>query len=273
MQYGLIGAGPVSQYMVRWFPHLSTELGPVAANNPRLASRIVNTLRAGEAMRDIRGLDDTSVILICAPGHHAESLIPFLANSGLNWRDKKVILCNCLLFSGQMECIRECGGRVASLRPIAGMPKRLLVEGDREAVKVSRHFVSEMKAAAIEIDPQSVPLYCAASTFASSLVTPMIEACTRAVRAAGISGSLRDQVVQAFFQQALRSYLYSGKKSWSGTVAEGNQEWMKRELASLECIEPDIAELYRATAAASARMFKSPKSVPTPLEAEAAEIT
>jgi hypothetical protein len=155
MQYGLIGAGPVSQYLVRWFPHLPTELGPVAANNPRLASRIVNTLRAGSALRDVSGLQDVPVILICAPGHHLESLLPFLKDAALDWRGKKIVLCNCDLFSRQMEFIRECGAHVASLRPIAGMPKRLLIEGDREAVKAARYFVTEMRAVAVEIEPDS----------------------------------------------------------------------------------------------------------------------
>jgi hypothetical protein len=271
MQYGLIGAGPVSQYLVRWFPHLPTELGPVAANNPRLASRIVNTLRAGSALRDVSGLQDVPVILICAPGHHLESLLPFLKDAALDWRGKKIVLCNCDLFSRQMEFIRECGAHVASLRPIAGMPKRLLIEGDREAVKAARYFVTEMRAVAVEIEPDSTALFRAATTFATSLFTPILEACMQAVRGAGISGSLRDQVVESLFQQGLRSFLYSGKKSWTGTVADGNKEWMRRELACLEELQPDLAELYRATAAASARLFKRARSVPPPPEVNAAE--
>ena len=243
----------------------------MAANNPRLASRIVNTLRAGTAVRDLTGLQHTSVILICAPGTHLASLLPFLEKTELEWRTKRVVLCNCVLYSRQLEHIRDCGGLVSSLRPIAGMPKRLLIEGDREAVKAARHFVNEMRAAAVEIEPESVPLFSAAVTFSTSLFTPMLEACAQAVRAAGISGSLRDQVVESLFQQGLRAYLYSGRKSWSGPVADGNKESMQRELTGLEEMQPAVAELYRATASATARWFKSPKSTPPPPAAKAAE--
>ena len=271
MRYGLIGAGPVSQYLVRWFPHLSTELGAVAAKNPRLASRIVNTLRAGSALRDISDLQDVPVILICAPGTHLDSLLPALENARLDWRGKKIILCNCVLFSRQLEYIRECGGLVASLRPIAGLPKRLLIEGDRDALKAARHFVAEMRATAVEIDAGDVALFSAATTFASSLFTPILEACMLAVRAAGISGSLRAQVVESLFQQSLRSYLYSGRKSWSGTVANGDKEGMMRELTSLEALLPDLAELYRATAGATARLFKNLGSAPPQPRAKSLE--
>ncbi len=272
MQYGLIGAGPVSQYMVRWFPHLSSELGPVAANNSRLASRIVNTLHAGTALRSVKELQDTAMIAICAPGRPLEPLLSCLESAGPDWGGKKVVLCNCELFSRQLKHIRERGGLVASLRPIAGMPKRMLIEGDREALKTARHFVSEMRAIPVEIDPEKVSVFCAAVTFSNSLFTPMLEACALAVRAAGISGSLRDQIVESLFQQGLRGFLYSGKKSWSGTVAEGNHELMERELAGLEGIQPELAELYRVTAAASVRWLAAAK-LPAQINAQPAETT
>ena len=244
--FGLIGAGPVNQYLVGRLPRLSRELGPVAAANHRLASRIVNTLGAGEAKPDLNGLAEAHDILVCAPGRHFELIRPVIESANLNWKRKTVILCACDAFSVDLAALRERGAAVGSLRPVAGLGTRYVVEGDRPAVKVARTVVRDLGALPIEIDHEKTDLFSAALTLSTSLTTPLMEGCMTAIQGAGITGASRGQLLEALFLQTLRFYLYSGRKSWTGTIAEGDEARMEREIAALERIQPAVANVYRA---------------------------
>jgi hypothetical protein len=258
MRYGLIGAGPVNQYLAAKLPRLGEELGPVVASSHRLASRIVNTLRAGEAKRFLSELAPMRNILICAPRDSLKSLIPLLNDSSMEWKDKAVLLCNCSASSRDLNHLRERGASLASLHNIPGMANKYLLEGDRQALRLASYVVGQLRGAAMPIDPECYPLFCSAVTFSSSLFTPILEGCMSSLRGSGVSGTARAKIIEALFQQSLRMYLYSGRKSWSGTVAEANERSMKREAAALMVLQPELAHLYLAIAQASADLFKRP---------------
>ena len=252
IQYGLIGAGPVHQYFVRDLPRIVKELGPVTSVNRRTASRIVNTLRAGEAC-GLEDLGPTPLLLICAPGEHLKPLLAALAQSKIAWRGKCLVLCECEAFSRDLEVLLNAGCSVASLRQLIGLPRRFLIEGDREPLRAARYLVQQVRSVPIEIRPEEYLTYSAASTFAGSLFTPLLESCMAAMRQTRISGTHSAQIVEAMFLETLRMFLYSGRKSWAGIVADGNKAAMDREMAALTASRPELAEAYRnyATAAMS----------------------
>ena len=259
-QYGLIGAGPVHQYFVRDLPRIGKELGPVTAVNRRTASRIVNTLRAGEAC----GLEDlgaTPLLLICAPGEHLKPLLAALSRSKIAWRGKSLVLCECMAFSRDLEFFRKAGCSVASLRQLIGMPRRFLIEGDRDPLRAARYLVQQINSVPIEIRPEEYLFYSAASTFASSLFTPLLESCMMAMRQTRISGTHSAQVVEAMFLETLRTFLYSGRKSWEGIVADGNKAGMDREIAALAGTCPELAEVYRTYATAAVNLLSPRRRV------------
>jgi predicted short-subunit dehydrogenase-like oxidoreductase (DUF2520 family) len=138
------------------------------------------------------------------------------------------------------------------------MPNRYLVEGDRAALRAARYLVAQLRGAAMLIESERYPLFCAAVTFSSSLFTPIIEGCMSAMRGAGVSGTARAQIIEALCQQSLRTYMYSGRRSWSGTVADGDERGMKREMEALAALQPELANLYRVTAQAAIELFKRP---------------
>jgi predicted short-subunit dehydrogenase-like oxidoreductase (DUF2520 family) len=256
-QFGLIGAGPVHEYLIGDLPRVIRAVGPVAAVNRRTASRIVNTLRAGEAC-DLDEIGSVPVILICAPGDHLQPLLTALERSKVDWTGKSIVLCECVAFSRELEFLRAAGASVASLRPFVGMPRRVLIEGDRSALRAARYLVQQMNSVAMEIRAEDYLFYSAALTISSSLFTPLLESCMVAIRQTRLSGTHSGQIVEALFLQTLRTFLYSGRKSWSGIVAEGNQKAMDLEMAALETIQPEIADLYRSSAA-SAICLLSPR--------------
>ena len=264
MKYGLIGAGPVNKYLAAKLPRLSRELGLVAAANRRAASRIVNTLGAGEA-GGLADLHSAELILICAPDDHFLALRPVLEQTAIEWAGKSLVLCQCRVFSRDLEFFRSRGASVASLHGISGLRDRFVIEGDRDALKAARYLVAQLRSVPIQIDPESYSLYCAAQTLASSLFTPLLDGCMTAVRAAGVSGKMPAHLMEALFLHSIRSFLYSGRKSWSGTVARGDEAAVAREAEALEKIRPRLAHFYRVTADASMQMLVNNKPiVPNP---------
>ncbi len=258
MKYGLIGAGPVSQYLAARLPHLSQELGLVAAANRRAASRIVNTLGAGVA-GSLEDMKSVELILVCAPENHFPALRPVLERTPVDWTGKSLVLCQCRTFSRELEFFRARGASIASVQSASGLRDRFIVEGDRDALKAARYLVSQLRGAPIQINPESYSMYCAAQTLASSLFTPLLEGSTVAIREAGVSGKAIAHLVEAMFLQGMRGYLYSGRKSWSGTVSQGDEEAIGREAVALDAINPDLGHFYRTVAGASIQMLGSKK--------------
>jgi predicted short-subunit dehydrogenase-like oxidoreductase (DUF2520 family) len=256
MHYGLIGAGPVNEYFAGRLPRLRQQLGPVAATSHKLASRIVNTMKSGVAKRDISGLADCPLILICAPGKHIRLLLDALRNASVDWRDKSLVICESEAFSRDLDAPLAGGAFVASLRSVPGANGRYLVEGDRPAVRAARQLIHEVKGSAIEIAPHNSTLYCAAMTLASSLFTPILESCSIALRGAGMVGPTPATVTEAAFAHTLRMYLYSGRKSWTGPVAQGNWDGVEREIASLESVSYPAAQVYRCATESAEHLLR-----------------
>jgi hypothetical protein len=259
MQYGLIGAGPVNEYFAGKLPRLRQQLGPVAATNHRLASRIVNTLRCGAAVRDLSELAECHVILICAPGNHIEQIRERLLGLPFDCKRKVILLCECDSFSMDFNFLSDQGALVASLRSIPGAGGRYLVEGHRLAIRTARKLLADMRASAVEIPSQHAALYCAALTISSSLFTPILQSCLLALRGAGMTGVASGVITEALFSHNLRMFMYSGRKSWTGALARGEVEEMQRQIEALEGVSPEAAQLYRSTAEAALQLLAKPR--------------
>src|SRR5258708_3733971 len=102
MKYALVGAGAVGRTALGRLPKLSQQLGPVAAASHRLASRIVNSLRAGQPLKDLAGLDSTALILICAPGGTIVNVIDALRQAEIAWQRKVLVLFDSEMFSTEL---------------------------------------------------------------------------------------------------------------------------------------------------------------------------
>ncbi len=110
--FALAGAGRVSASFVSRLPHLRSELGPVAAQSYRLASRIVNSIGAGNAVRGYQDLNDSRLILICAPVRGVGAMVSALGES-LTCRGKIFLLCESGCDSRKLAGLRAQGAAVA----------------------------------------------------------------------------------------------------------------------------------------------------------------
>jgi predicted short-subunit dehydrogenase-like oxidoreductase (DUF2520 family) len=264
MQIGLFGAGAVSKSWLARHPRLPQRLGPVAAPSYRLASRIANTIGAGHAVKDCNAFAPCRLVFICVPGSSVASAVETVAAAPLAWPGKIVLLCDGEMDSRSLAALRGQGAAAGSVRPIEGSSGNFGLEGDPAAVREARRLVHELKGRAVEFRPGCMDLYTAGVTFASSLFTPLMAACTDCLAASLRDARSAPHIAEALFQNSLRAYGHAGRKSWNGPLASGDAAAVGRELAALSARDPALARYYRAAAAFALQLLdRHPELLPT----------
>lgn len=255
MNFGLAGSGRVNGSFVSRLPGLARSLGPVAAQSYRLASRIVNSLGAGRAVRTYGELNAANLILICAPVHGVEQTVSALAGA-LDCPSKIVLLCEGGVGSRPLAPLRERGASVGSLQSVPGFDgRRFVAEGDRTAILEAKRLVSRLGGRLDQIDTAKIAVYAAALSFGSSLYTPLLEASLQCLEEAGMTKASAMKVVEGLFQSSLRGYLYAGKRSWNGPLAAGDRAAVEEEMEALGASKPVLKRLYRETAALAVELL------------------
>src|SRR5439155_15348581 len=123
MTFAVAGGGRVSGSFVARLPRLASQLGPVAAQSYRLASRIVNSIGAGHAVRRYEDLNDSALILICAPAQSVVPIVSALADA-LECRGKVFLLCEDGADSRQLTALKSKGAKVGSIQVMRGFEGR-----------------------------------------------------------------------------------------------------------------------------------------------------
>lgn len=255
MNFGLAGSGRVNGSFVSRLPGLARSLGPVAAQSYRLASRIVNSIGAGRAVRTYGELNSATLILICAPAAAVEQIVSALSDA-LDCPSKIVLLCEDGAGSRPLARLRERGASVGSLQSVPGSDgRRFVAEGDRTAILEAKRLVRRLGGRLDQIDTAKIAVYAAGLSFGSSLYTPLLEASLQCLEEAGMTKASAMKVVEGLFQSSLRGYLYAGKRSWTGPLAAGDLDAVEQEIDALGISRPLLKRLYRQTAALAVELL------------------
>ncbi len=245
----LVCSGQVSRSFLSRLPGLAEHLGPVKAPSYRLASRTVNSIRAGHPVGAYKELEGCRLILVAAPAGGVPRMAEELAATPLRWAAKAVIVCDERLDSGVLGALAGRGAHTGSLGPVEGFAEqRFVVEGDHLAVRYIRKLIEAGGGRVLELRQSAKPLYLAGMAFASSLVTPLLAASSECLRGAGLSSFQTSAVIERALARSLRGYLKGGKKSWSAPPLGGAG-------AELEGLDPLLADYFLMSARLAARML------------------
>jgi predicted short-subunit dehydrogenase-like oxidoreductase (DUF2520 family) len=257
MTFAVAGGGRVSGSFVARLPDLARALGPVAAQSFRLASRIVNSIGAGQPVRTYHDLNDSILILICAPVRSVGSIVSALAEA-LECRGKVILLCEGGSDSRALARLKEQGASVGSLQSIPGSDgKRFAAEGDAAAMREAKRLIRQLGCRLEEIRTGRTPAYAAALSFGTSLFTPLLDASLLCLQDAGLPKASALRIIEGLFQSSLRGYLYAGRRSWSGPLAARDREAVREELEGLAASRPLLARLYRESATLAMELLGS----------------
>ena len=265
MTFAVAGGGRVSGSFVARLPRLATELGPVAAQSYRLASRIVNSIGAGYPVKRYEDLEDSALILVCAPAQSVGSIVSALA-AAIHCRGKTILLCDGGADSRHLSALQSQGARVGSLRTIPGFDgRRFVAEGDAAAVREAKRLVRQIGSRVEEVSSAKLGVYAAALSFGGGLFTPLMQASLLCLQEAGMRKASAMRVVEALFQSSLRAYVYAGKRSWSGPLADGDRAAVRQEIEALAASCPKLAPHYREAATFALKLLGGRDSSIEPL--------
>jgi predicted short-subunit dehydrogenase-like oxidoreductase (DUF2520 family) len=254
MTVGLIAAGATAKACVTSM-RLAERLGPVAASSYRVASRIANTLRAGYAVKSYAEVKGANPVVVCVPDSALPRTIQSVSTAGIQWKGVVALLYSTRRDSREIRPLREAGAFTGSMRPLEGVPDRFLVEGDKQSVAVARRIVQQARGKIVELNGNTAGAYLAAVSFSSSLFIPMLEASIECLRMAGVGSMEASRLAETLFERSLRAHRHGGRKSWSGPLAAGDEEEIRRELEALESHNPLLANYYREVCRFALELF------------------
>jgi predicted short-subunit dehydrogenase-like oxidoreductase (DUF2520 family) len=241
MAVGLVAGGNVAGSFVARLPRLAQELGPVAAESYRVASRTSNTLNAGTAVRGIAELAGCNLVLICCPVKRLGHVVAALAAQP--WKRRIVLACG----SGQstdLQPLAASGAVTGSMHPVQGFGDRMFVaEGAPGAIRQARRLARQFDGRVEEIDSRRTDLFAAGWAIASAHTLALVDAAVESLHAAGLGKATAGQFTEVWTQLALRAYGRAGKRSWKAwtTAVRGASS----PLPAIQEAEPSLAHFFR----------------------------
>jgi predicted short-subunit dehydrogenase-like oxidoreductase (DUF2520 family) len=229
----------------------------VSETADRLASRMVNSLRAGRAVRDCAFLEPCELVLVSVPAAALAPAARRLAAAPVDWRGKVVLSGGGGPGGEPLDVLRDRGAATGSLWQI-GCGARYAAEGDRAAVREARPLVHLLHGRMVELTRPGLGLYAAGISFATTLFTPLIAASVESLRHAGCSRPVALEVADDLFQRTLRAWVHSGRKSWTGPLRTGDLAEVGRQMDALANRDPRAARYYRHAAAFALEYFHHP---------------
>jgi hypothetical protein len=227
---GLVCAGGVTQSFVARLPAWLSSLGPVKAPNYGVARRMVNSLRAGRAVKDYSALSACDAIWIVAPESALDGIVAELP-PGI-----PVVVCDTPRDSSRVPATRA-----ATIHAMPPDERTLVTEGDPDVIRYLRRVATADRRKLIEIPPASKPLLLAGMNLATHIALPWIAAAVESLRAAGFSRSEATRVVEEVGGRTLRSYAKAGAKAWSPMA-----ERELRRALDVDLGDRRLADLYRS---------------------------
>lgn len=257
--HGMIGAGGVSRSFLARMPVLLGRMGPVKAASFRVARRIENTLRAGEAVTNYAALAPCDLIWVAVPEAGIDRVSRDLA-AATPLAGKIVVLCGSTRDSFWPGPLLAGGARVATLNCVEESGEKVFVaEGDPEAMRELRRVIAAERRKLIELRAASKALYISGVHLATYLLLPWIAASVESLRDAGLSRGEATHVAHALGNRALRAYGKAGPKAWSPAAADRLRLSIARDLDTIRSVDPKLAALYADGVEQALRYFESRK--------------
>ena len=250
----LICAGKLTDGALTRFRALPERLGPVMSTSRRLASRVVNTLRAGYPASGYDAFEGCEVILLSVPDASAPGFVRELARAGLNWTRtdwtrKSAILCSTLLGSDVLTPLSALGAETASICEVTGFDGRLfLAEGDRAAITAVRPLLEGRDVKIVSVPSGHKAFYLAAAACTGPLLTSVLICADECLRLSGLGASEVSGILQVQAQKTTRAFLNAGRKTYQEPAD------LARQIAALRERKPAIGEFFEESTKLAGRM-------------------
>ena len=213
---GLVATGSLARSWFLTVAQQAGRLGPVISSNYRVASRFVNTLRAGVPAEDYGLLDSCKLILVRVGEDEWYEVLEGLGQARIGWKGKSVILCDTDLDSSEWCALEKRGAAVASmLYTEIQEQSRYVMEGNPKALADAQAILNLPRVRVIELARSRKSMYLACRE-AAAMIVPLAAAAEEELRRAGVKPDTAAWMVEHWFQDGLRAYKKAGRRAWNG---------------------------------------------------------
>ncbi|HWZ31388.1 MAG TPA: hypothetical protein VNX18_08650 [Bryobacteraceae bacterium] len=244
---GLVCAGGVSNsFLARW-PSVLATLGPVKSSSLRVARRLSNSLRAGQAVEHISALRGCELIWMVVPEDALDRTVSELRCL----QDSLLVVCD----SRRVSDSFDTSLRLATLNAADPEERVFAAEGHADVLRRLRSVTAQERRKLIEMRPAAKPVFFAGIHLAAHLILPGYSAAVEGLRAAGFSRADAARVAQALATRAVRSYGKAGKKAWSPAAAGALRDALEDDVNTIRTVDPGVAGVYAASIEQALRYF------------------
>lgn len=197
---------------------------------------------------------DSDIIWICHTDDALAKTARALAGRG-NWKGRIVLHSSGALTSDVLGPLRRKGAHTGSLHPMMtfvpgaelSMEKiPFAVEGDRQAMAISKKIVKDLGGYIFTIRKESKVLYHALGSFSSPMIVSTLVTAERVGKTAGLSPQQIKKVMTRILLQTIANYVQRGPASaFSGPIKRGDLDTVRKHLRELERV-PGASEVYRS---------------------------
>ena len=256
LNLALLTAGSITHNPVSRYPGIVKLIGPVKAPTFREASRAVNALKGGTAVRSIEEMPSSSLFLLSAPERYVPKLIRDMVEAVPDWRGREVALCSGALDSRDLEPLAKRGAHTASITPLDLFDKPVfLVEGHPRAVQRWRTVLATTRGRVLDIGLHGLPLFTTASDLTSLILLPLLEAATGSLRRAGIPLADAQKMVERMVSRTVRNHVKSGSKTWRVPPHGPSRLRIERQMAALAGTGAKLDAFYQDSLEAAIRFM------------------
>lgn len=255
----VVGAGNVARALVLLLPRAGFKVSEIVT---RRSSKRRTAVAAAQAQGTKhvtldRATFTANVVWLAVSDAAIRPCAGQMAKRG-DWRNKVVLHSSGALTSDELDPLRRCGARVASVHPmmtfVPGKTPSLdgvawSVEGDSKAVKAATAIVKALGGRAFKIEKKNKPLYHAFGAFLSPLLVVHMDRAAELAVEAGIPRKGIPRFMAPIVRQTLEN-LYANLdkkggsgKAFSGPLVRGDVGTIERHLKALRA--SGVGKLYR----------------------------
>lgn len=269
----MVGAGRVGQTLGLALRRRGWRIGAVVTRRASSARAAVRFIGAGQPVSSLKSqiakLESARIVLIATNDNQVPVVARELARLQKSWRGRVALQASGALSSRVLAPLGRRGAAVGSLHPLYPFPKPLRVfppgvvfgvEGEPRALRQALALVRSLRGQPMEVRSTEKALYHAAAALVAGHLLTLADMGVRALVRAGVRKSRARTVLVPLAQATLRCYLRWGGRAWTGPLARGDADTVRRHLTELRKLPPQYGETYRALARAALSLYRRESS-------------
>lgn len=268
----IVGAGRVGRALGRRLGELGWTIGAVMTRSRPTARAAVRAISGGVAHAGLtRQVLAADVVLVTTPDSAIAAVAAELARlGGEEWRGRVVLHTSGALDRGALAPLERAGAATGSLHPMQtfsgrGTPRLEGVvfglDGAPRALRVARQMARALGGQPVRIEARRKAAYHAAGGFTAQHLLTVAETGTQLLVSTGFT---RRQAVRALLRmarQTLENFERLGPRgAWTGPLARGDADTVRRHLTELRKLPPQYGETYRTLARAALSLYRKRSS-------------